>query len=108
MAPPAIDRDVPTPPNGSTLSALQSEPHHSCSPHMNGYSHGKEEALPIAIIGYSLKFPQDATSSEAFWQMLVEGRSARSEIPGNRFNVEAFYHPDSTRHESVREMFLFL
>lgn len=43
---------------------------------------------PIAIIGMSVKFPQDATSPEAFWDMLEAGRSAASKVPVDRFNVD--------------------
>ena len=57
---------------------------------------------PIAVVGFSLKFPQDATSAEAFWKMLLEGRSALTEIPKDRFNIDAFYHPDAERHDTVR------
>ena len=52
---------------------------------------------PIAVIGLSLRFPQDATSPEAFWQMLIEGRSALTDVPKERFNLDAFYRPDSNR-----------
>ena len=55
----------------------------------------------IAIIGFSLRFPQDAVFSESFWKMLVEGRSAATEVPENRFNIDAFYHPDPDRMGSV-------
>ena len=55
----------------------------------------------IAIIGFSLRFPQDAVSPESFWKMLVEGRSAATEVPGSRFNIDAFYHPDPDRLGSV-------
>ena len=55
----------------------------------------------IAIIGFSLRFPQDAVSSESFWKMLVEGRSAATEVPEHRFNIDAFYHPDPDRMSSV-------
>jgi hypothetical protein len=57
---------------------------------------------PIAVIGFALKFPQDATSVDSFWRMLVEGRSARTEIPENRYNPNGFYHPDGHRTGSVR------
>ena len=60
-----------------------------------------DKTEPVAVIGYSLKFPQDAISSEAFWQMLIEGRSARTDIPKERFNMDAFHHPDVRRHDSV-------
>ena len=52
---------------------------------------GVDSLEPIAIIGMSLKFPQDATSPESLWRMLMEGRSAMTEIPKDRFNIEAFY-----------------
>ena len=57
--------------------------------------------VPVAVIGFSLNFPQQATSSAAFWRMLVEGRSARTVVPPERFNVNSFYHPDQGRRDSV-------
>jgi acyl transferase domain-containing protein len=56
---------------------------------------------PIAVIGLDLKFPGDATTPEAFFDMLLEGRSARSEVPKERFNIDAFYHPDQERAGAV-------
>ena len=55
----------------------------------------------IAIIGFSLRFPQDAVSPESFWDMLMEGRSAVTEVPESRFNINAFYHPDPDRLGTV-------
>lgn len=52
---------------------------------------------PIALIGLDLKFPQDAVSAESFWRLLIEGRSAMTEVPQERFNPDAFYHSDTTR-----------
>ena len=56
---------------------------------------------PIAVIGFAARLPQDATTAESFWQLLCEGRSARSEIPKDRFNIDAFYHPDPDRIDAV-------
>lgn len=56
---------------------------------------------PIAIIGFSLKFPQEATTPEAFWQMLMQGRCAMTEFPKDRMNIDGFYHPDPKRHDAV-------
>lgn len=58
---------------------------------------GGNKLEPIAVVGMAIKFPQDATSPAAFWQMLVKGRSALSGIPRERYNLDAFYHPDGTR-----------
>ena len=60
-----------------------------------------KEPEAIAVVGYSIRFPQDANTSDTFWQMLVDGRSARTEIPRERFNIDAFYHPDIERLDSV-------
>ena len=55
----------------------------------------------VAIIGLSLRFPQDAVTPASFWKMLLEGRSAATKVPADRFNVDAFYHPDPDRLDSV-------
>lgn len=62
----------------------------------------EEPFEPIAIVGFSLKFPQEATSPEAFWKMLVEKRCSMTEWPKERLNLDAFYHPDSNRPDTVR------
>ncbi|KND87187.1 Lovastatin diketide synthase LovF [Tolypocladium ophioglossoides CBS 100239] len=59
------------------------------------------ETEPIAIVGLAFEFPQDATSEESFWQMLCEGRSASTEFPRSRLNIDAFYHPDENRPSSI-------
>lgn len=56
---------------------------------------------PVAIIGFSARMPQDADTPEGFWRMLSEGRSTRTHIPKDRFNVDAFYHPDPERVDAV-------
>ncbi|MCB0109818.1 MAG: polyketide synthase, partial [Caldilineaceae bacterium] len=48
---------------------------------------------PIAIIGMSCRFPQ-AETPEAFWQLLCSGVDAVSEIPKERWDIDAYYDPD--------------
>jgi acyl transferase domain-containing protein len=55
----------------------------------------------IAVVGLDLKFPGDAASPESFYEMLLRGRSALSEIPSDRFNLDSFYHPDAERAGAV-------
>ena len=45
---------------------------------------------PIAVCGFSLKFPQEAISANAFWEMLLERRCASTDFPVNRLNIEGF------------------
>ena len=59
---------------------------------------------PIAVVGFSLRFPQEATSPESFWEMLAEKRCAMTEWPKDRINLDAFYHPDSNRTDTVRAL----
>ncbi|KAL4954233.1 hypothetical protein BDW69DRAFT_183680 [Aspergillus filifer] len=56
---------------------------------------------PLAIVGLSLKFPQDAMSPESFWDMIVQGRCAATEFPSDRLNIDAHYHPDPNRLDSL-------
>jgi acyl transferase domain-containing protein len=49
---------------------------------------------PIAIVGLATHFPQQATSTESLWELLLQARSTWSTIPKERFDSEAFYHPD--------------
>ncbi|KAL4937319.1 hypothetical protein BDV06DRAFT_227076, partial [Aspergillus oleicola] len=56
---------------------------------------------PLAIVGLSLKFPQDAVSPESFWDMIVQGRCAATEFPQDRLNIAAHYHPDPNRLDSL-------
>lgn len=70
--------------------------------HEDSISHEVHELKPIAIIGFSLKFPQEATSAEGFWKMLTEKRCCMTEFPRDRANIEAFYHPDSDRLDTVK------
>ncbi len=56
---------------------------------------------PIAVVGLSLKFPQDATSPEAFWKMILEKRCAMTEIPADRLETNSFYGTDKNRNDTV-------
>ncbi|TVY24316.1 Reducing polyketide synthase [Lachnellula hyalina] len=55
---------------------------------MNGDDKDTREA--IAIIGLSFKFPQEATSAQYFWEMLMQGRTASTETPKSRMHTDAF------------------
>ncbi len=62
-----------------------------------------DQTMPIAIIGMGCRFPGDATDPEKLWEMCSQSRDAWSEIPAEKFNLKAFYHPDPERSGSVRE-----
>ena len=49
---------------------------------------------PVAIIGAGLRFPGGASDLESFWRLLHEGRDAITEVPPERWDIEAYYDPD--------------
>ncbi|MDZ8033647.1 type I polyketide synthase [Nostoc sp. DedSLP04] len=49
---------------------------------------------PIAIIGMGCRFPGGANDPEMFWQLLYQGKDAIAEVPGDRWDINAYYHPD--------------
>ncbi|MGQ4806993.1 hypothetical protein NKDENANG_00331 [Candidatus Entotheonellaceae bacterium PAL068K] len=49
---------------------------------------------PIAIIGMGCRFPGGANTPERFWQLLMHRGDAISEVPAERWDVEALYSPD--------------
>lgn len=61
----------------------------------------EDKMEPIAVIGLALRFPQDATSPEAFWQMLMQGRSAMTDVPKERFNIDAFHCSGMNKTQGV-------
>lgn len=56
---------------------------------------------PIAIIGVDARLPGDGDTAESFYQSLLAGRPARSEIPPERFAIDSFWHPEVERSGSV-------
>ncbi|MCJ1357455.1 MAG: hypothetical protein MMC33_007451 [Icmadophila ericetorum] len=66
---------------------------------LNSANDGKLE--PLAIIGLAFEFPQEATSEESFWQMIFDGQSASTDFPKDRMNIDAFYHPDGSRQNTI-------
>ncbi len=55
-----------------------------------------EEAArePLAIIGLGCRFPGGANTPEEFWQLLAQGKDAISEVPPDRWDIDAYYHAD--------------
>ena len=48
---------------------------------------------PIAVVGLACRVP-GADDAGQFWQLLRNGIDATGPVPGNRWDVEAIYHPD--------------
>ena len=48
----------------------------------------------IAIIGLGCRFPGQANDPQAFWELLRAGVDTVTEVPPERWDVEAYYDPD--------------
>lgn len=57
-------------------------------------SYNQDVLDSIAVVGFSMKFPEEATSAEGFWDMIIKGRCVSAEFPKDRLNIEAFYDSD--------------
>ncbi|WP_331001412.1 SDR family NAD(P)-dependent oxidoreductase [Nostoc sp. WHI] len=54
----------------------------------------QQEEDPIVIVGMACRFPGGANDLKSFWELLEQGKDAVREIPGDRWDIQAWYHPD--------------
>ncbi|MEM1252990.1 MAG: amino acid adenylation domain-containing protein [Cyanobacteria bacterium P01_H01_bin.21] len=48
----------------------------------------------IAIVGVGCRFPGGVNDPEAYWQLLSSGQNPITEVPPDRWDVDAYYDPD--------------
>lgn len=53
---------------------------------------------PIALIGSACRFPGGCNTPSKLWELLRKPRDLLKRVPKNRFDIDAFYHPDATHH----------
>lgn len=53
---------------------------------------------PIAIVGSACRFPGSLNSPSKLWEFLRKPKDLASKIPADRFNADAFFHPDGAHH----------
>ena len=49
---------------------------------------------PIAIVGMGCRFPGGANNPELFWQLLRQNHNAVTDVPEDRWNIDAYYDPN--------------
>lgn len=71
--------------------------HYLTEPEGKAETEGPEAAVAtdaaIAIIGMACRFPGQAQTPDAFWQVLSQGRQTSTQIPEQRWESEAYYDP---------------
>jgi acyl transferase domain-containing protein len=50
---------------------------------------------PIAVVGIGCRFPGNATDPTKLWNLLASGKTTWTEVPADRYNEQAFYHPNA-------------
>ncbi|KAI2922579.1 hypothetical protein CBS147343_2171 [Aspergillus niger] len=58
---------------------------------------------PLAVVGISLRFPGEAVTPGAFWDLILSGRAAAKEVPPDRYDIEAWYDPDYSHLDRVSQ-----
>ncbi|MDJ1172322.1 SDR family NAD(P)-dependent oxidoreductase [Roseofilum sp. BLCC_M154] len=54
----------------------------------------KAKTEPIAIVGMACRFPGGANDPSKYWSLLHDGIDAITSVPGDRWDVSAYYDPD--------------
>ncbi|KZL88045.1 pksn polyketide synthase for alternapyrone biosynthesis protein [Colletotrichum incanum] len=57
---------------------------------------------PLAIVGMACCFPGEASTVEKFWEMLTKGQTGHSKVPKDRYDAEAWYHPNHERRGAMQ------
>ncbi|KAK4035108.1 hypothetical protein C8A01DRAFT_48664 [Parachaetomium inaequale] len=61
-------------------------------------SYSKPLSEPIAVVGTGCRFAGGVTTPSRLWQLLADPTDLTQEVPAERFNIKAFYHPDGEYH----------
>ncbi|KAI1104800.1 beta-ketoacyl synthase domain-containing protein [Jackrogersella minutella] len=59
---------------------------------------------PIAVVGSSCRFAGGVTSPAKLWEALCEVPDLSQEVPAQRFDAKAFYHPDGEYHGTTNSI----
>ena len=54
----------------------------------------KRLSHPIAVVGMGCRFPGGIEDPDAYWSLLQNGDDAITEIPADRWDVDAYFDPD--------------
>ena len=52
---------------------------------------------PIAIVGIGCRFPGDAVNPTAYWELLINGVDAITQVPEDRWNLRTHFNEDKSK-----------
>ncbi|MEV5988021.1 beta-ketoacyl synthase N-terminal-like domain-containing protein [Streptomyces sp. NPDC052051] len=52
---------------------------------------------PIAVVSVGCRFPGGVHDADSYWRLLAEGVDAIREVPADRWDTDAYYHPQVGR-----------
>ncbi|KAL2203578.1 ketoacyl-synt-domain-containing protein [Sarocladium strictum] len=56
---------------------------------------------PIVIVGAACRLAGEATSVDALWHKMNKSKSGHGPVPSDRWNADAWYHPDPDRKGAI-------
>ena len=108
MASPMVETSLMTAVNSSSSTSLDGartppSPHLSASSESSLDSNDESTGIPITpavkdpsvIVGMACRVP-GASNPSQLWKNIAEKRDLQRKMPEDRFNVDAYYHPDGT------------
>ena len=63
---------------------------------------GRQERTPVAVVGVGLRLPGGVSDLDDAWRMLSEGVDATSQVPSDRWDIDAYYAPRSEAKGHIR------
>ncbi|KAI1376083.1 putative polyketide synthase [Hypoxylon crocopeplum] len=68
----------------------------------------QDQKEPIAVVGSACRFPGSLDTPSKLWRFLSNPKDLLSKIPSERFNADAYYHPNGQHHgtSNVTESYL--
>ena len=96
-------------PNVESLSNyLNSEMQHALFQNLEPNNHNapyrsqnQEPGTQIAVVGMSCRFPGGADNPDLFWNLLINNRNGRKEIPHTRWNINQYVDSLSNKSEAT-------
>ena len=62
----------------------------------------KDVHEPIAIIGMGMRLPGGVHNAEAYWDLLVNGKEGRCQVPKDSYNIDTWYGPGRVTHVGTK------